>query len=212
MAHTRIPEDELKVFNSLTDIKVVFDVGSRDDVDYLIHKPGIELHAFEPNQEFFEQLKTNVKDTPNVYINNFGCGDIEGEFQYNHGGQSISLPLDVDTLEDKTIVTVKRLDKYIEEHGIEHIDFLKIDTEGYEPNVMRGLGNKVKTCRYIQYERDNGGKDIGVEQILKDNGFTSYYTGYRNQIAVREGELMPWIPEETQEGGVPEKDESNYLK
>ena len=46
MSYTQIPKDELKVFESLKDIKVVFDVGARDDVDYLILKPGIELHAF----------------------------------------------------------------------------------------------------------------------------------------------------------------------
>ncbi len=200
-----IPEDELKVFASLTKVKTVFDIGARDDVDYLILKPGITLHAFEPNPLFFAQLVENVGTTPRVYLNNLGAGDVTGRFEYNEGMQCIGQPATIG-------VDVIRLDNYIKKHRIKRIDFLKIDTEGYEPNVLRGLGEKVKICRYIQYEKDNGDKDIESEKILKRNGFKTYYTGYRNQIAVRDGEPMPWIPEEPQEGGVGEKSEANYLK
>ncbi len=204
MEHTRIPEDELKVFESLTDIKVVFDVGARDDVDYLILKPGVELHCFEPNPEFFKQLKDNIKDTPNVHLNNFAAGETERTAGYNEGSQAINEELAGN-------IPVKRLDKYIDDHHITQIDFLKSDTEGYELKVIKGLGDKIKICRYIQYEKNHNADDGEIEKILKENGFTTYYTGYRNQIAVKEGEPIPWIPEEPKEGGQPNKDKTNYL-
>ena len=207
MSYTQIPKDELKVFESLKDIKVVFDVGARDDVDYLIIKPGIELHAFEPNPIFFEQLKTNVGNTSNVYLNNFGLGNVEGFFEYDIFGQSIRKQ--TNQLMSNGVVT-RRLDDYVKEHNIEQIDFLKIDTEGFEAEVFMGGADTVKKCRYIQYEQ--GSTTMPYEGYLRESDFTLYYIGYRNILAVRKGEPMPWIPVEPQEGGVPAKDESNYLK
>lgn len=208
MKHTAIPKDELKVFESLKDIKVVFDVGARDDVDYLIINPKIELHAFEPNPLFFKQLQEQVGEVKNVYLNDYGLGDVEGTFAYKDGNQAIGEP-------SSEGVLIRRFDSYIKEHDIDHIDFMKIDTEGYELNVLRGAGSEadgyalLKICRYIQYE---GGTDnSNINSILKKNGFSIHYTGYRNHIAVRDGELMPWIPEFTQEGGLTDKDESNRL-
>ena len=202
--HTRIPEDELKVFKSLKNVKTVFDIGARDDIDYLVLKPNITLHAFEPNPMFFNQLKENAKGYK-AYLNNFGCGEKEGFYRYNEGSQSIG------GVDEKGLL-IKRLDKYIDEHRIKRIDFLKIDVELYELKVIKGLGDKIKICRYIQYEKNMNGDDVEIEQILKDNGFETFYTGYRNQLAVRKGEKMPWIPDNTQEGGTPAKEDDYYLK
>ena len=208
MAHTAIPIDELNVFRSLPDVKVVFDVGARDDVDYLIIKPKIKLHAFEPNPLFYAQLVDNVGKRKGVYLNNFGLGDIEGTFEYIDGHQAIGVPA-------KTGVMVKRLDAYVKKYKIKRIDFLKIDTEGYELRVLRGAGSEkdgyelLKMCRYIQHE---GGVDnIELNSILQRNGFACYYTGYRNYLCVGNGQPIPWIPEETKEGELVEKDKSNYL-
>ena len=41
------------------------------------------------------------------------------------------------------------LDDYIIENNIKRIDFLKIDTEGYEFNVIKGLGEHIKNVKYM---------------------------------------------------------------
>lgn len=213
MTHTKIPHDELRVFESLTDVKVVFDVGSRDDVDYLIIKPGIELHAFEPNPAWFEELKTNVGSTKNVYLNNFALGDKEGIFLYNHGGQSIGARVENPEVpnSDETRVQVKRLDTYMKEHNIQQIDFLKMDVEGYEAQVIEGMGDMITFCRYIQYEQAKSGSKSDFCKFLSEKDFDLYYVGYRNVLGVRKGEITPYIPDEPLEGGQGEKDKSNYL-
>lgn len=200
--YTAIPDDELAVFQSLEDVKVVFDVGARDDVDYLILKPGIELHAFEPNPFFFSQLKVNVKDTPNVHLNNYGLGDEEGHFKYDEGAQATRE-------KEEGGVLVRRLDDYVKEKGIRQIDFLKIDVEGYEWQVLQGGQKTLDICRYVQYE-ENGPLEK-ISALLKDKGFDLYYIGGRNQFGVRKGEKMPTFPLETQEGGLTDKSAKNYL-
>lgn len=208
-----IPKEELKVFDSLKGVRVVFDVGARDDVDYLILKPNIELHAFEPSNEWFADLKRNVGETKNVYLNNFALGNEEGIFKYNVGGQSIGAKIDDPGIPtpDEIRVEVRRLDNYIKEHNIKQIDFLKMDVEGYEPQVIEGLGEMIKICRYIQYEQGKNSSKTDFERLLPEDEFTLYYIGYRNVLGVRKGEEMPWIPENPREGGTPEKDSSNYL-
>ncbi len=207
MTHTRIPDDELAVFKSLKDIKVVFDVGSRDDVDYLILKPGIKLHAFEPNPVFFKELKENVGKTRNVYLNNFGLGDVEGRFEYIEGSQAISDP-------KENGVLIRRMDNYIREKRIKRVDFLKIDTEGYDERVLRGAGEKIKMFRYIQYESSHTALMMSdeISKFLQGHGFAFYYIGGRNVFCVRQGEEVPWIPSEPKEGGLTEKGPENYLR
>jgi len=38
-----------------------------------------------------------------------------------------------------------------EEHGIDDVHFIKIDTEGFEPYVLRGLNNTLNRCRPIVF-------------------------------------------------------------
>lgn len=199
MAHTAIPKDELKVFESLKNVRVVFDVGARDDVDYLIIKPNIKLHAFEPYPLFFEQLKTQIGDRNNIYLNNYGLGDVEGEFGYAIGNQSFTSGADM-------ALPVKTLDWYIRENKIKKIDFLKIDVEGFDYKVLLGGQKAIKICRYIQYEGLMGGE---FAKLLKD--FDMDYIGGRNIICTRKGEKKPWIPEVAQEGGLVEKTDDNRL-
>ena len=37
-------------------------------------------------------------------------------------------------------IQIVRLDEYLNNNSIEHINFMKIDTEGYEFDVLQGLG------------------------------------------------------------------------
>lgn len=204
MIHTAIPLDELQVFASLEGVKIVFDVGARDDVDYLIIKPDIELHAFEPNPIFFKELERQIKNRPNVYLNNYGLGDKDEELPYDPSTQSFLLPVTNPKL------PIKTLDWYIKEKGIKKIDFLKIDTEGYEYKILMGGKEAIKITRYIQYE--GGGEHRprgGIEDLLGDFDFD--YIGGRNIFCTRKGEKRPWVPDNPQEGGLTDKTEKNML-
>jgi len=201
--HSAIPIEELFTFASMKKVKVVFDVGAREDVDYLILKPGIELHAFEPDPEFFEQLKKNVGDTPNVYLNNYGLGDVEGKFHHHKESQALTIP-------DSEGLLVRRLDDYVAEHEIKKIDFLKIDVEGFELKVLKGGRKTIPKCRYIQYERC--GEAGIIDGVLKEHGFYLFYMGFSNTLAVRKGEEKPWTPPYPKEDILLPKDENRYLR
>ena len=52
----------------------------------------------------------------------------------------------------KLEVIMTSLDDYIDDNNLSSIDFLKIDTEGYEYEVLLGLKNKIKNVKIIFFE------------------------------------------------------------
>ena len=189
MNYTPIPSDELALFNALDDIQVVFDIGARTDTDYVHLKPGIELHAFEPNPIFFQELKDKIGDRPHTYLNNYGLGDKSGMFAYSNalqmfeggeGGES-------DAIREDQRLEIRLLDGYCAEKGITRIDFLKIDTEGYDYQVLKGGEKAIKMSRYIQYEHWN---DRLQFHDLLENDFYMTYIGGRNVFCQRKYPLV----------------------
>ena len=49
-------------------------------------------------------------------------------------------------------IQIIRLDEYLNNNSIEYINFMKIDTEGYELDVLKGLGTKIHNVQYIMFE------------------------------------------------------------
>jgi FkbM family methyltransferase len=179
--HTPIPFQELAVFQSLQDVQVVFDVGARADVDYLALNPEAEYHLFEPNPEFFDQLQEKVGNRKNVHLNNFGLGDKTGKYAYSNFYQAFT---DGEAQIEGTNQTleIRTLDDYIAEHGIKRIDFLKIDTEGYDYKVLLGGSQAVKMAHYIQYEHWDNKQQF---HDLLGNEFDMEYIGFRNVLCTR---------------------------
>jgi len=63
--------------------------------------------------------------------------------------------------------------------SITNIDFLKIDTEGYELDVLQGFEDSLKNIKIIQFEYggtflDNNIKLIDVINYLDQNGFYKF--------------------------------------
>lgn len=172
---------ELDLFKELKDIQVVFDVGARTDIEYTKIKPDIELHAFEPNPEFFALLQEQLEGRPKTYLNNFGLGDVEGVFKYNDGLQMF-VGGEGKVESGAKELPIKRLDDYVVEKGITHIDFLKIDTEGYDFKVLQGGTEAIKLCRYIQYEHWDNKEQF---HVLLEEDFHMTYIGGRNVFCQR---------------------------
>lgn len=180
--HTPIPRSELDWFTTIPDCKVVIDVGARADDEYLNLRPDIELHAFEPNPEFFAQLQEKIGDRPNVHLNNYGLGDVESILPYNNGRQAFVGGDETDFTSGEQQLPMKTLDGYVASKGITQIDFLKIDTEGWDFKVLVGAIYTLPLCRYVQYEHWN---DRMKFHALLENDFIMSYIGHRNVFCTR---------------------------
>jgi len=57
---------------------------------------------------------------------------------YHNMCGSLSARTDAGELQELYSVPVYRLDTWASEHGVEHVDLLKIDAEGYDANILEG--------------------------------------------------------------------------
>jgi FkbM family methyltransferase len=113
----------------------------------LVGKKG-EVHSFEPVPEYFDRLKRVKTDNPNyrLSINAAAVGDFEGTATINVTGNgnigwNTMVPnfMNVNNRKAEIEVPVIRLDDYLATKNIKNVRLIKIDTEGYEFPVLKGL-------------------------------------------------------------------------
>jgi len=179
--HDSKTNGELNFYMMIKDnIKIIFDVGCRYDSEY-INFNG-DVHYFDPVNEFIENLKNQNNLNINSYFNNFGLGDDNRELYYFPTYQSFHDRINSCRVTDdpnKILLHIKKGYDYVINNNIKYIDFLKIDTEGYELNVLKGFEDFLENVKIIQFEYggtflDNDKKLIDVINYLEQKGFYKF--------------------------------------
>ena len=165
--------------NNKRDFNVIFDIGAHKGETILFFLKNFnvnEIISFEPSFLNFEILKKNsVKlkkqfSKSKITLENFGIGEKREKLQLKQHSESssstinefnknsnyfkkknkiLNLKNDIYNIVDINVIP---LYEYIEEKKIEKIDLLKIDTEGYEFQVLLSLREKMKIVKYIMFE------------------------------------------------------------
>ena len=116
-----------------------------------------QVHSFEPVSEYFNRLAKLAKNNGQyrIYANQCAVGEQEISAKIyvgsppNIGNSSLMQPYfkEADMSKVKIVdVPVRRLDKYIEEKGLKNIKLIKIDVEGFEFFVLKGLSGYLEKC------------------------------------------------------------------
>jgi FkbM family methyltransferase len=167
-------------------IRIIFDIGCRSDSEFTVFDG--EVHYFDPMSGFIEKLSKQPNRNKISYYNTFGLGNKNSELYYYPRYQSfydryISCRASDDS--HKILLPIKKAIDYINEKDIKIIDFVKIDTEGYELSVLQGFEDCLKIVKIIQFEYggtylDNNTKLCDVISYLENKGFYkfSYLTNY----------------------------------
>jgi FkbM family methyltransferase len=180
-----------KVFPNKTD-GIFVDVGGNHPINcsntYLLEQSGWHGIAFEP-QEKMRDLWPSLRKTPCLpYVigpenktvtfveaaeGRHGLSGVDHFNKSSEGGIKISLEQ-------------RRLDEILQEQNIHHIDYLSIDVEGYEMEVLKSIDFSRADITLISVENDIGfrwlpliGKKLGSElgtnslrKYLEKNGYT----------------------------------------
>ncbi len=168
---------ETRVLEVLTSVgaRVLFDVGANaGEWTATAHRlmPGARIHAFEIIPDTAAQLRANLAGTDAVTVNELGldaeAGTVEVRYYPDFSEGSGFALLDRDLPYELRTATVVTGDGYCAEHGIGHIDLLKIDVEGAEERVLRGfdrmLGDGAVDVVQFEYGRSN----IASHFLLRD--------------------------------------------
>lgn len=159
-------------------IHTIFDVGSSDN-SLFVDFEG-EVHYFDPDLMTIKALEPK---NPIYFLNAFGLGKVEKtSFYYPAFTSFYDRVASVGYSDDchKINLPIQTGEKYIKEKQISQIDFLKIDTEGSELDVLMGFGEELNRVKIIQFEYGGTYMDNGVElknvfQYLSSFQFTDFF-------------------------------------
>ncbi len=115
-----------------------------------------QVHSFEPAQEYYQKIDalSKMNSQYNIVANQLALGEKEELSKiYIEGpsdiGNNTFFPdlFGADIKNDKFVqVPVHRLDSYIKEKGLNNIKLIKIDVEGFEFPVLKGLSGYFAEC------------------------------------------------------------------
>jgi FkbM family methyltransferase len=153
-------------------IGLAIDVGAHhgETISFLIKNFKFNaIYAFEPNLESYKILKKKIDSADkNIILINKGVGIrnekkilIEStdstsatycDFNRNSAylkRKQIFFDFKINKKQETQLLN---LSTFIKKNKIKKIDYLKIDTEGYELNVLKGLNKYIKKIRLIHFE------------------------------------------------------------
>ena len=166
------------------------------------------VYSFEASKNTYQALETNIDRIKNIYketnieIFNFGVGNsVDTKIFYELPDSNSSTFNLIDQKSSyfkrkskilsfffkkklnikKNYVSQIKLSQFIKKRKLIKIDILKIDTEGYELEVLKGLGEKIKIINFIYFEHhyDNmikkNYKFSEIHNFLLKNDFKSVF-------------------------------------
>lgn len=153
---------------------MVFDVGAnigKWSQATLEINPNAIIHVFEPSPTSYPLIANN-HFPEHVYINNLGLGDKAGELTFYEYGDSHShnslYPRHDKPYMSKTTIQVDTLAHYCQTHQIDHINYLKIDTEGHDYYVLKGAISLLEQEKIDVIQFEYGNNYLDARLFLKD--------------------------------------------
>lgn len=181
-------------FGKTRAVRTVMDVGANvGELSryYRLRFPAAMIHAFEPVPATCARFKANTRNMKRICLHPIALGAAP---------ETTRMPLSVESgsnslvpanqqayaaLAGETEVRIETLDRFMKQELVNRIDLLKIDTEGYDLEVLRGateaLNQRKIIAIYVEVDfREDSCRHTrfaDVESFLKDYGFclTGFY-------------------------------------
>ena len=153
-----------------TDAPVVFDVGAHHGESIERFKGmynRAQVHSFEADADNYAMLRNKFGGREGVTLNNFGVGSAPGVKMFHRNRKSDTSGFNAvnpdsewaklrsrehnvavsDFTEKSYEVKIGTLDDYMAKAGIDYVDILKIDTQGFEDEVLKGAQGALRAQR-----------------------------------------------------------------
>lgn len=162
-----------KIFNMDCNGLVIFDIGANIGQSIERFKknfPDPYIYSFEPQPETYSALKAKYDNDPKCHLYNLGLGSVNDKIIFydmpdkRHGSfikfnpkgapshtytMGLKNPLGIN---NEILVDVTTINKFCANKNITNIDILKIDTQGYEVEVLKGGLDVLQNVRAIELE------------------------------------------------------------
>jgi FkbM family methyltransferase len=178
--YAQTPHAQVHYFLHDKDIGTIVEVGARDCLGSIILAtvfPKATVYSYECNPSLIEGCRRVVASAPckdRIVFHDYGLGRkketrpfypyIGSDTEPSDGGPSSFLQR-TDFESTQTTVDNIQLDTLANElsrYGLDRVDLLFMDVQGYELNVMLGAGDYMRQVRYILLEIPREGIDHSV--------------------------------------------------
>ncbi|MCH9621692.1 MAG: hypothetical protein S4CHLAM20_11170 [Chlamydiia bacterium] len=133
--------------------------------------PDAVIHSFECNPKVYKLLEKNTSEYPNIHTYQLGLGDSDGYADFHlsssanprdknpFDAQSSFNPPNPDkwgwsviVFKETVKVPVVKLDTWVEKNKVDHVDFIWLDTQGFEYNILSSAPKILRTVKAIKTE------------------------------------------------------------
>lgn len=191
------------VLNYLKKGDIVLDIGGNIGQTALMMAKKMgnigHIYSFEPYPSTFQQLKKNLSlnigISNNIQSENAALGatpDILTMYQdcVTNSGANRMVPKNFTTINGQVKVPVSTIDVFVQERRLNTVDFIKIDVEGFEMQVLKGGHHtlvNLKPRMFIELDDNNlrkqGSNAAELCGYLQSHGYTIYEEG-RQEVFV----------------------------
>ncbi|NDO39956.1 FkbM family methyltransferase, partial [Anaerotruncus colihominis] len=178
--HDFYEADTLKKWSSLIkNPQVIFDIGANLGNHTLYWATKLSpkvIYSFEPLKANLECLQRNCDDNQlqeRVVIVPEAVGGQKNIVQIKNYDESNlgSTSFEVQKSDDSVGIPLTTVDIFVQENQLERLDFVKIDTEGFECDVLAGMQQSIQRFHpaiWVEVSAETGEK---VNQLLEQMGY-----------------------------------------
>lgn len=178
----------LKILGSIRETHIVFDVGACEgwfSKCWLEYNPTAKVHLFEPVSSFYQKVLPSLRENRNVTLVNAACGAENGQLTLNSSSfAAVNSVLQFITNNDldlrfdyQELVKVIKLSDYSRALGLQKIKLIKIDVQGFELQVLKGMAEILPLVEYVYVETsvhpvyEGASTFCDIFQYLSSTGF-----------------------------------------
>lgn len=187
--------DKVKLLTLLPKDPIILEIGASVGLDTVQFRglfPKAVIHAFEPVPSSYTKLLQKTKGL-NIYCHKLAFGSITGKSQLfissggnNADSSSLLKPTGHITynpqikFNDVTEVDAIRPEEWLRNNSIDHIDFLWLDTQGTELDILKNCSNFLDSVKIIHLEVSlvehyaNSALYQEVQEFLTSKGFSVF--------------------------------------
>lgn len=166
----------------IDDSTEVWDIGAAvGTYSILAAKRADHVTAFEPEPNNHRRLQENVElnDLDNIDVRNIALSDTNSELQMDVADGAVGGGAHRINSRGNVSVSARR-GKDLNDPSP---DLVKIDVEGHEMKVIKGMGDKLSDCSiiYVEAHPDNGVAVESLHESLRSRGFETTEIERRNR-------------------------------
>ncbi|MBL7929456.1 MAG: FkbM family methyltransferase [Bacteroidia bacterium] len=169
--------------------KVILDVGANIGSTALFManiNPEAVIHAFEPHEGNFTKAQKNLSLNKfnKVTFHRFGLGNKNESrklYEVATENSGMNRILQEDSPLPFTEISIRTMDDFTRGHGVEKVDLIKVDVEGFEMNVLGGAEQTLKSFPVLFIELDDNNLRMNnfnaamLVNHLRNAGYNSFH-------------------------------------